>query len=57
MKQSDDTKDKNEKPPLPKGEGGKVISMRKPKPNPVFDAEWFYDEEEFFADHMDEFDW
>lgn len=57
MKQSDDSKNEKEKPPRPQGEGGKVLSLRKPKPNPIFDAEWFYDEEEFFAEHMDEFDW
>ena len=56
MKQSDDRKDKNQKPPQPEGEGGKIVSFRKPK-NPAFDVEWFYEEEEFFADHMDEYDW
>jgi hypothetical protein len=57
MKQSDDTKDEHEKPPKPEGKGGKIVQLRKPTPNPVFDAEWFYDEEEFFAEWMDEFDW
>lgn len=57
MKQPNDTKDKNEKPPRPEGEGGKVVTFIKPKANPPFDVEWFYDEEEFFADWMDEFDW
>ena len=57
MKQSDDRKGKNQKPPQPEGEGGKIVTFRKPKKNPAFDVEWFYEEEEFFADHMDEFDW
>ena len=57
MKQFDDPKDQKENPPKQQGEGGKIVSLRKPTPNPVFDAEWFYDEEEFFAEHMDEFDW
>ena len=57
MKQPDDTKNQNEKPPQPEGKGGKVVLLRKPKAKPAFDVEWFYDEEEFFAEHMDEFDW
>lgn len=57
MKQSDDKKNREQKPPQPRGEGGKIVSFRKPKKNPPFDVEWFYEEEEFFADHMDEFDW
>ena len=53
----DDEKDGNEKPPKPESKGGKIVSFRKPTPNPLFDIGWFYDEEEFFAEHMDEFDW
>ena len=57
MKQSDDTKDRNEKPPRPDDRSDKIVQFRKPKAKPAFDVEWFYDEEEFFAEWMDEFDW
>ena len=57
MKHSDSRKDKKQKPPQPEGEGGEIVSFRKPKKNPAFDVAWFYEEEEFFAEHMDEFDW
>lgn len=55
MKQPDGEKPK--KPPAEKS-AGDVLFLRKPaKPNPPLDVEWFYDEEEFFAEWMDEFDW
>jgi len=57
MKQYVDTKGKDKKPPQPEGEGGKIVPFRKPTANPAFDVEWFYDEEEFFAEWMDESDW
>ena len=57
MNQSDDTKDENEKPPRPDDRSGKIVQFRKSKTKPAFDVEWFYDEEEFFAEWMDEFDW
>lgn len=38
--------------------GDNVIPLRRPKkPIPPLDVEWFYDEEAFFTEHMDEFDW
>ena len=55
MKQSDDGKDKNQKPPQPEGEGGKIVSFRKPKKNPAFAVYCFYLEEEFLADHTDDY--
>ena len=55
MKQSDGKKQKK----TPAGEpAGDVVFLRKPaNPNPPLDVDWFYDDEEFFAEHMDEFDW
>ena len=56
----DDEKDKDgekEKPPTPQEADGELAFFRKPKAKPVMDVGWFYDEEEFFAEHMDEFDW
>lgn len=56
----DDEKDKDsekEKPPTPKEADGEIAYFRKPKAKPAMDVGWFYDEEEFFAEHMDEFDW
>lgn len=59
MKQSDDKKRDKEKqkPPADEATGGELAYFRKPKPNPQMDVGWFYDDEEFFAEHMDEFDW
>ncbi len=34
-----------------------IIPFRRPIPEPRFDVDWFYDEEGFFTDYMDEFDW
>ena len=33
-----------------------VVSLQKPPPQPEFDVDWFYEDEEFFAEHMDGFD-
>lgn len=63
MKQQDDKDKKSgsesggEKPPTSEETGGEIAFFRKPKPKPQMDVGWFYDDEEFFADHMDEFDW
>ena len=59
MKQDDDKKSEKDKktPPDTKETGGELAYFRKPKPNPQMDVGWFYDDEEFFAEHMDEFDW
>lgn len=49
---------KSETPPPGKADGGDVVYLRKPaKPNQPLDVAWFYEDEEFFAEHMDEFDW
>ena len=59
MKQ-DDKKNKQggkEKPPTDASAGGELAYFRKPKPHKPMDVGWFYDDEEFFAEHMDEFDW
>ncbi|MBT7641683.1 MAG: hypothetical protein HN715_01635 [Rhodobiaceae bacterium] len=57
----DDTKkpqDPKKKSPAEKSTDDTVLFFRKPpKPNPALDVSWFYDEEEFFSEHMDEFDW
>lgn len=53
---SDNEKDKK-KPPVVKSTDGKLLHFRKPKPDPKLDVDWFYEEEEFFVEHMDEFDW
>jgi hypothetical protein len=38
-------------------ERAKVLPFApKKKPLPAFDVEWFYEDEEFFTDWMDEFD-
>ena len=57
MEHTDGRKDKKQTPPQPEGAGGEIVSFRKPKKNPAFDVAWFYEEEEFFAEHMGEFDW
>jgi hypothetical protein len=33
-----------------------IVSLQKPPPQPEFDVDWFYEDEEFFAEHMDGFD-
>jgi len=33
-----------------------VVSLQKPPPQPAFDVDWFYEDEEFFTEHMDGFD-
>ncbi|MCH1569387.1 MAG: hypothetical protein ACR2OK_03635 [Parvibaculales bacterium] len=57
MKQSDDGNGKKNTAPKPEQKGGDIVQFRKPKANPSFDVEWFYEEEEFFAEFMDAFDW
>ncbi len=54
----DDPKNAHKKSPIEKSTDDTVLFFRKPpKPNPALDVAWFYDEEEFFSEHMDEFDW
>jgi hypothetical protein len=53
----DDEKSKTKKPPVEKTTDGKIVQFRKPKPGKPLDVEWFYEDEEFFSEHMDEFDW
>ena len=57
MKQSG--RQKRQKPKAaPTGRRGRQdCFIQKAEKNPAFDVEWFYEEEEFFADHMDEYDW
>ena len=55
MKQFDD--EKKQKPPSDETPDGRLLHFRKPKKNAPMDVEWFYEDEEFFADCMDEFDW
>lgn len=55
MKPSDD--DKKAEPPVEKSTDGRLLHFRKPKKAQPMDVEWFYEDEEFFADWMDEFDW
>ena len=55
MKQCDD--DKKKQPPVEKTTDGQLVHFRKPKPGQLLDVEWFYEDEEFFAEWMDEFDW
>lgn len=57
MKHPSDTEKDKKKPPVEKTTDGKLLHFRKPKPDPKLDIDWFYEEEEFFAEHMDEFDW
>ena len=59
MKQQDDKKNRDGKktPPDEKSSDGELAFFRKPKPHPKMDVDWFYDDEEFFAEWMDEFDW
>ena len=54
----DDKKPPHKESPAEVSTDDKVLPFRKPtKPNPALDVAWFYDEEEFFSEHMDEFDW
>lgn len=55
MKPSDD--DKKQKPPGNDKPDGQIVHFRKPKPGQPLDVEWFYEDEEFFVECMDEFDW
>ena len=55
MKQLDD--EKHQKPPIDETIGGDIVHFRKPKKAKPMDVEWFYEDEEFFAEWMDEFDW
>ena len=55
MKPSDD--DKKKKPPVDKSTDGQLLHFRKLKKPQPMDVEWFYEDEEFFAEWMDEFDW
>ena len=54
----DDKKPPHKESPAEVSTDDNVLPFRKPtKPNPALDVAWFYDEEEFFSEHMDEFDW
>ena len=37
-------------------QSAKILPFRRPIPQPEFDLDWFYEDEEFFTQYMDDFD-